>query len=688
MFDVLSNACSRSKIVPSNSRIFLPMLWKGSGSLRTATFTQRSWQRVVFKIAVFVCCIAGFTVFSHSFAFAQTNEAVQNVATVATQAGVNASGDLYVLIGRVIYALLSVLGLVLLGYLLYAGFLWTTAGENVENVERARRMIQNAIIGLFIIAASFAITAFVLSRLSDISSSAGEGDSAGGPRVSFPSAAGALGNGIIEYHLPMRDAVGVPRNTSIIVTFKESIKISSLIQGYDDAGTPADLTDDHTATALNVGTIHIVKIEGAREETLASDQVDVHFTEDRKTFVFKPKAWLGSSTVNMPYRVEIMPGRTGLLREDGQPAFGPDFPSGYRWRFEVSTVVDLTPPQITSIVPARGVQPPNVVIQINFNEAIDPTSASGIFRAGRGFSNIEVSSGSSDPLAPTTRVEGEWKISNRYQTVEFVTDDICGRNACGRDIRCLPRSASIALIARAASLSAEPPQARIVSTGGGGALYDGIVDVASNSLDGNANGTAQGPGADDAHSAFGTSADVALTAPRISSTTPVFGVADYPVGSSNLPPEHEPTASFGPRPLEIAPVNMLQASTVNSANVYMTLQNEPAESARDTFWFTPYETLLTAVGAPATGEDAAFGRLALTHRLYARLPRTAAPGTLPPVYAPIITSGVQNLLQNCFKPSASATCPATVGSGTVPGNPNCCDDRPGSTACSFSHRTP
>lgn len=653
---------------------------------------RRSWQRVLLSIALFACCAVGVFALSHTTAFAQTNEAAQNVATVATQAGLRGGNDLYVIIGRVIYVFLSVLGLVFLAYLLYAGYLWTTAGDDTDKVEQARRMIQNAVIGLFIIAAAFAITAFVLSRLSEIANGGPE-DTTSGPTVTFPSAAGSLGNGIIEYHLPARDAVGVPRNTSIIITFKEPIKISSLVQGYDDAGTPADLTDDHVTTALNVGTIHIVRIDGTSESTLASDQVDVHFTEDRKTFVFKPKTWLGSATVNTPYRVEIMPGRSGLLREDGQPAFSPEYPSGYRWRFEVSTVVDLTPPRITSIVPSRGLQPPNVVIQVNFNEAIDPTSASGIFRAGHGFSNIEVSSSSSDPTVPITRVEGEWRMSNRYQTVEFITNDICGHNACGAEIRCLPRSSDIALLIKAATLAESgSPQARIVSTAGGGSIYDGIVDVCSNSLDGNGNGVADGPGSppthDNAQAAFGTGSDLVLTPPRITSVTPVYGIADYPVGSSNVPSDHQPTASFGPRPLEPVPANILQASTVNSTNIYMTLQNEPAESSHDTFWFTPYETLLTAASIPATGDDAAFGRVAVDHRLYARPPRTAAPGTLPPVYAPIITSGVQNLLQNCFKPSASATCPATLGSPTAPGNPDCCDNAPGSTACSFSHRTP
>lgn len=667
------------------------MLRKGFVHFFTAHSRSRFSKNVLLGIAVF---LFGLVLVAPEV-LAQTNEAVGGAAAVARQAGVG-SADIYTIVGRVIYVLLSALGLVVLGYLIYAGYLWMTAGGEAEKTAEARRMIQNAIIGVVIIASSFAITAFILSRL-DTSFLGGSGGEAGGPvaGLSFPSAAGALGNGIIESHLPVRDATDVPRNTSIIVTFKEPIKLSSLIQGYDDRGTPADLTDDAVATALNVGTVRIVKLNGAREETLTSTQVDVRFTEDRKTFVFKPREWLGSSTANTPYRVELVPGRAGLLVENGQSAFGPESPSGYRWQFEVSTLVDLTPPQIISVLPPRGVQPPNAILQITFNEAIDPTSAAGLFRAGRGFSNVEVNAApAGDPEAAAVRVPGQFILSNGYRTVEFVPDDACGQNACGREVRCLPRSSTIAVLAKSASLSAEPPQARVVSTTGGGSIFDGIVDAASNSLDGNGDGESDGPPSDNRGFTFATSREVVLTAPRIGRTDPPVGLGAYPIGSSNLSPDHIPQAVFGTSADDVLS-NVLQASTVNSRNVYMTRMNEPAEISADTFWFTPVLDLLSASGEVAVGNDpAAFGRVGIRHRFYARPTRPAVgspPPAVPvpaPVYAPIITSGVQNLLQNCFKPSGSATCAATLGGGGVPGSPTCCNDRTQAADCSFSRRTP
>lgn len=73
--------------------------------------------------------------------------------------------ELPVIVGNIINVMLGFLGIVLLGYLLYAGFLWMTAGGDEENVKKAKSMIKNAIIGLVIIVAAFAISSFVLQAL-------------------------------------------------------------------------------------------------------------------------------------------------------------------------------------------------------------------------------------------------------------------------------------------------------------------------------------------------------------------------------------------------------------------------------------------------------------------------------------------------------------------------------------------
>jgi len=69
-------------------------------------------------------------------------------------------------IGQIINVILSVIGLLLLVYLLYAGYLWMTSGGDEEGVKKAKIMIRNAIVGLVIITLSAVLSSFVISSLS------------------------------------------------------------------------------------------------------------------------------------------------------------------------------------------------------------------------------------------------------------------------------------------------------------------------------------------------------------------------------------------------------------------------------------------------------------------------------------------------------------------------------------------
>lgn len=72
------------------------------------------------------------------------------------------------IIGNIVNIVLSFLGVLLLVYLIYAGFLWMTSGGDSKKADSAKSYIQNAIIGLIIILASFAISNFVISNLAAI----------------------------------------------------------------------------------------------------------------------------------------------------------------------------------------------------------------------------------------------------------------------------------------------------------------------------------------------------------------------------------------------------------------------------------------------------------------------------------------------------------------------------------------
>ncbi len=60
---------------------------------------------------------------------------------------------------------LSFLGVIFVGLLLYAGFMWMTAAGDAAKVDKAKSLITASIIGIIIILSAFAISQFVLRAI-------------------------------------------------------------------------------------------------------------------------------------------------------------------------------------------------------------------------------------------------------------------------------------------------------------------------------------------------------------------------------------------------------------------------------------------------------------------------------------------------------------------------------------------
>lgn len=65
----------------------------------------------------------------------------------------------------VIKAFLSLLGIIFVSYIIYAGYKWMSASGDEEKVRAAKDTLQRAIIGLIIIIAAYVITYFVFTNL-------------------------------------------------------------------------------------------------------------------------------------------------------------------------------------------------------------------------------------------------------------------------------------------------------------------------------------------------------------------------------------------------------------------------------------------------------------------------------------------------------------------------------------------
>lgn len=84
--------------------------------------------------------------------------------SIASQSGVASTGSVEDVTGSIIKAVLSIVGLIFLILLVYAGMLWMTARGDESKVEKSKDIIEAAIIGIAITVSAYAITVFVTSR--------------------------------------------------------------------------------------------------------------------------------------------------------------------------------------------------------------------------------------------------------------------------------------------------------------------------------------------------------------------------------------------------------------------------------------------------------------------------------------------------------------------------------------------
>ncbi len=85
--------------------------------------------------------------------------------SVAGQAGVKDVDSVGKVSGSIINTALSLVGLIFLLLMVYGGYLWMTARGEDDQVQKAQTIIRNAIIGLILVLAAYAITKLVTTRL-------------------------------------------------------------------------------------------------------------------------------------------------------------------------------------------------------------------------------------------------------------------------------------------------------------------------------------------------------------------------------------------------------------------------------------------------------------------------------------------------------------------------------------------
>ncbi len=171
---------------------------------------------------------------------------------------------------------------------------------------------------------------------------------------------------------------------------------------------------------------------------------------------------------------------------------------------------------------------------------------------------------------------------------------------------------------------------------------DGVTDMAGNSLDGDADGTAEGPTADDYAYGFSTSNLIDLVPPKVVSQDPT-------TLRGNIPRDMRIAATF-------SKLMSLTSMTTSSVRLVPGPNGAPTN-----YWVDGTTVSSVAGGQPDQGQAV------LHHDLLSQ--------NQP--YAASLTSDLRDLRQNCFYPGAGQTV-------CTNGDPFCCNGVPSQTACSFA----
>jgi hypothetical protein len=110
-------------------------------------------------ITIFALFLVAFPVFAVSTTSGLDTAAEQGYGIDDGASSVNT--DVPTIIGKVVGAGLSFIGVLFLLLMIYAGLLWMMARGNEQEVTKAKDLIISAIIGLVIVMSAYAITAYV-----------------------------------------------------------------------------------------------------------------------------------------------------------------------------------------------------------------------------------------------------------------------------------------------------------------------------------------------------------------------------------------------------------------------------------------------------------------------------------------------------------------------------------------------
>ena len=120
-----------------------------------------------------ILLLVSFSVFGFfTTTWAYDFESGSGISQTAVEAGYNEANltedTIAQLTGRIIRTVILYIGVFFLLLTIYAGFIWMFSRGNEQQIEKAKLILQNAIIGLIVVLLAYAITYLFMAALSGV----------------------------------------------------------------------------------------------------------------------------------------------------------------------------------------------------------------------------------------------------------------------------------------------------------------------------------------------------------------------------------------------------------------------------------------------------------------------------------------------------------------------------------------
>ena len=308
----------------------------------------------------------------------------------------------------------------------------------------------------------------------------------------------------------------------------------------------------------------------------------------------------------------------------------------------------------------RPDQPKNSLIQVTFNEPMNPMLLSGSSQDLARYLRVI-------NTATNQAVAGSFRLSNEYKTVEFVPSEQCGTNGCGEPIYCLPPSSNLRVELVAAQLSAVCnteaeciTRAPYINCVAGvctnpetepypeGVASSGLTDSANNSLDGNRNKKAEGP-----ISFYNENKPEVVDGDNFSWSFWITDVMDItpPVILSVTPSEAEQAVDLS-GPMRVVFNKLMSSGSLapgftnvkvdNKITTHQLINLRALDGSGIGYWINKSDE---DISVPVDG-FADRSTVLIQHQILRQNTK----------YRAQVGSGVKDVYQNCFKPCASMDC--------------------------------